>query len=71
MADRQAGHTCESRHFAHALMICDILASIELGCKDLRFITWEEILSRAPCRDFENPFRIPVTVDEVLRDQRL
>src|ERR1700694_5497180 len=31
-ADSQAGSVGEHRHFAHALMICDILASIELGC---------------------------------------
>jgi hypothetical protein len=31
-ADRKAGSSGEARNFAHALMICDILASIEIGC---------------------------------------
>jgi hypothetical protein len=39
------------RHFAHQLMICDCLASIELGVRQqpsLRFISWQEILAKAP-----------------------
>ena len=63
MADCQAGRTGDSRHFAHALMICDVLASIELGSKErsVRFVAWEEILAKAPCRELEDPFRISVT----------
>ncbi len=94
-ADRQAGSTSEARNFAHALMVCDILASIEIGCirsgsvpteRDnemtsdglvgsrygsgysffrpaTRFITQEEIIGRAPCKEFADPFRVPVTVE--------
>lgn len=55
------------REFAHALMICDILASIELGIRerpDLRFIGWQEVLSRAPdaARKSQNPFALPVDI---------
>jgi hypothetical protein len=36
--------------FPHALMICSTLASLELGARTagVRFITWQEILARAP-----------------------
>src|SRR5262249_46521770 len=40
-----------ARQFAHQLMICDCLASIELGVRQntaLRFISWQEILAKAP-----------------------
>jgi hypothetical protein len=39
------------RQFEHALMICEVLASIELATRkqeDLRFIPWPEILAKAP-----------------------
>jgi len=39
------------RQFEHSLMICEILASIELGTlvrPDLRFIPWPEIIAKAP-----------------------
>jgi len=54
------------RQFAHQLMIADILASIELGVRQipaLRFVGWREIIDRAPeaTRELANPFRIPVT----------
>ena len=53
------------RQFLHSLMICEILASLELGIRlrpDLRFIAWPEILARAPekTRALAMPFRIPV-----------
>jgi hypothetical protein len=37
-------------NFAHALMVCDILASIESGCKEngIRFISQEEIRAKVP-----------------------
>ena len=41
------------RQFAHSLMICEILASIETGVRhqpNVRFIGWPEMLSRAPER---------------------
>jgi hypothetical protein len=56
-----AGH----RQFLHALMICEVLASLDLSIRDipgLRLIGWQEILSRAPdtVRLSPTPFRIPV-----------
>jgi hypothetical protein len=55
------------RQFAHQLMICDCLASIELGVRQdpsLRFISWEEILTKAPerTRALANPLAIPVSI---------
>ena len=55
------------RQFAHQLMICDCLASIELGVRQnqgLRFISWQEIIARAPekTRGLHNPFEIPVSI---------
>lgn len=52
------------RQFLHALMICEVLASLELGTRGserLRFITWPEILARAPeaVRASGKPFRLP------------
>lgn len=55
------------RQFAHQLMICDCMASLELGIRQepsLRFISWQEILTRAPeaTRKLDNPFAIPVSI---------
>ena len=39
------------RQFEHSLMICEVLASLELathGRDDIRFIPWTEILAKAP-----------------------
>lgn len=39
------------RQFEHSLMICEVLASIELVCRNsdrIRFIPWPEILAKAP-----------------------
>jgi Replication-relaxation len=59
--------TGAQRQFAHSLMICDILASIELATKHspkLRFIPWQEIIAKAPesTRSSMNPFQIPVSI---------
>jgi len=59
------------RQFAHQLMICDCLASIELGVREdprLRFISWHEVMARAPekTRDLDNPFEIPVSISYAL-----
>jgi hypothetical protein len=59
------------RQFAHQLMICDCLASIELGVRQqssLRFISWQEILAKAPQRtcSTDNPFAIPVGISHTL-----
>jgi hypothetical protein len=52
------------RQFRHSLMICEALASLELGaCAcGLRFIPWPEMLARAPeaTRAAIRPFRLPV-----------
>ncbi|MEI9933133.1 MAG: replication-relaxation family protein [Rhizomicrobium sp.] len=49
----------------HSLMICETLASLELGmtaAPGLRFITWPEILGRAPqaVQESATPFRMPL-----------
>ena len=53
-----------SRQFAHTLMVCEILASIELAARTtsgLRFVPWAEILAKAPqsTRNASFPLRIP------------
>lgn len=55
------------RQFAHELMICDCMASIELGMRqnqNLRFISWQEIIAKAPegTRKLDNLFAIPVSI---------
>ena len=55
------------RQFAHELMICDCMASIELGVRQdhgLRFISWQEIIGKAPgsASKLDNPFAIPVSI---------
>lgn len=57
----------KQRAFPHSLMICDTLASIELGVRDdpnVRFVSWEEILAKAPLetREARNPFAIPADI---------
>ncbi len=52
-----------SQQFAHSLMICDILASIELGIRAdplLRLITPDEIIAKMPAKtaDRANPLEI-------------
>lgn len=58
-----------ARRFQHELMICDILASIEIGARadpDLRFISWPEILTNPnmphATRDAVNPMAVDVSV---------
>lgn len=52
------------RQYRHALMICEALASIELGCRQsgLRFVAWPEILEKAPeaTRSSAAPWRLPL-----------
>lgn len=53
--------------FHHELMVSDILASIEIEVRtraDLRFVSWQEILEKAPeaTRASADPFEIPVTI---------
>jgi hypothetical protein len=61
------GRTGAYRQFAHQLMICDCIASIELGVRqdpNLRFISWQEIMFKAPekTRNLDNPFELPVSI---------
>jgi len=56
-----------SQQFAHSLMVCDILASIEIGIRadpQLRLISWEEILAKMPATgaDRESPLELPCQV---------
>ena len=60
-------HGAVQRQFAHTLMVCDILASIELATRQIpgvRFIPWTEILARAPERTRKSPapMRLPVSI---------
>jgi hypothetical protein len=53
------------RQFRHSLMICEALATLELGIQmtpTLRFISWPEILAQVPeaIRTSATPFRLPV-----------
>ena len=57
------------RQYRHDLMICDILASIEIGTRanrGLRLVSWTEILANpkmpTATRAAANPFALPVTV---------
>lgn len=51
------------RQFQHSLLVSDLLASLELAareCPGLRFVSWGEILARAPAatRESPQPFRL-------------
>lgn len=57
--------------FQHELMVSDILSSIEIGVhgrSDLRFVSWQEILDKAPdtTRNLPQPFDIPATISHKL-----
>jgi len=59
------------RQFAHALMISEVLALFELGARrdpKLRFISWREILAKAPdaTRAKPKPFAFRVSVSRLL-----
>jgi Replication-relaxation len=57
------------RQFSHQLMICDCMASIELGVRErphLRFISWQEIMAKAPARETDNAFEIPASISYTL-----
>lgn len=60
-------HSGRVTQFAHAMMIVDALASVELELIELpdkRFVPVDEILARAPerTRTAKNPLSIPVTI---------
>ncbi|HEX3810322.1 MAG TPA: replication-relaxation family protein [Rhizomicrobium sp.] len=61
------------RQFAHSVMICECLASIELAARQsigLRFISWPEIVARAPAmtRAAPIPFRIELSSRALIPD---
>ena len=61
--------------FHHELMVSDILSSIEIGIRarrDLRFISWQEILTRAPdaARHSGTPFELPVSIAHQFSSRR-
>jgi hypothetical protein len=56
-----------SQQFSHSLMVCDILASVEIGIRadpQLRLIPWKEILTKMPATgaNRENPLELPCQV---------
>jgi hypothetical protein len=62
-------------YYHHELMICDVIASIEIGLRkrrDLRFISWQEILARAPeaTQRSHNPFAVPVSISHTFGSAR-
>lgn len=60
------------RQFAHALLSCACLASIELATvgRPLRFVSWPEILAKAPeaTRCAQQPERVPVGANALVPD---
>lgn len=55
------------RQFAHQLMICECMASIDLGVRQqpsLRFISWREMVSKTPTASsaITNPFEFSVLI---------
>src|ERR1700730_15239641 len=55
------GRLGAARRYHHELMICDIISSVEIGVRadpGLRFISWPEILAKAPeaTQRSEKPF---------------
>lgn len=61
------GSSGRTQQFAHAMMVVDVLTTIELALRDLpdqRFVCIDEILKRAPetTRDAKNPLAAPVTI---------
>ncbi len=61
------------RQFAHSVMICECLASIELAanaCEHLRFVSWPEVLAKAPDRTkaLPVPYCMPIPGGAVVPD---
>lgn len=62
-------HRAEARQFRHELMVCDVLASVELGCRadpTLRFVPWPEICESPKfpqkTRDARDPVELPAAI---------
>lgn len=55
------------KNFSHSMMICDVMASIELGLQDTGFelVTWQEIVART---DHENPMKLPCSIRHTFKD---
>jgi hypothetical protein len=56
-------------------MICDCLASIEVGARqdrNLRFISWQDIILKAPetTRNLPNPFEFPGSISYTFSESR-
>ena len=69
------GRAGACRQFAHEMMICDCIASIELGVRedrDLRFISWQEIIAKAPEQTcgLHNPFELPVSISHAFSNAK-
>jgi hypothetical protein len=71
----EAPRTClgasPHRQFSHSVVICETIASIELGTHlraSTRFIPWPEILAKAPAgtRASAAPFRLPATISSTV-----
>jgi len=63
----RGGRMAASRAFPHTMMICDTLASLELGTlsePNVRFVSWAEIMAKAPgqTQRSDMPFAIPVEI---------
>tara|TARA_R110000787_G_scaffold108212_1_gene216470 strand:+ start:10345 stop:11295 length:951 start_codon:yes stop_codon:yes gene_type:complete len=71
---RVPGNRGNAKDFAHMLMICDTLASIEIGTKrasNIRFIPWPEILRKAPLAGCERGvISLPVTISNRFSDRQ-
>jgi hypothetical protein len=62
-----AGNPMPSQQFSHSLMVCDILASIEIGIRtdpQLRLIPWDEILAKMPAAGLsrQNALELPCQI---------
>lgn len=72
----RSGRMAANREFPHTMMICDTLASIELGTQsapNIRLVSWQEILAKAPeqTRHADNPFAIPVKISHAFPDAKM
>jgi hypothetical protein len=72
---KRVGTTQAAQQFAHTLMICETLASIELGALGAgtaRLIPGEEILANAPqvAHSHRNPFALPVSITHTFTGDR-
>lgn len=58
------------KNFGHSMMICDVMASIEIGLKDTgyKLITWQEIVARA---EVENPMKLPCSIRYTFPDNHI